>query len=129
MLAFLSMWLSGVPQPGSVLTCSLGSRNSLWLVQTLTKAPPRTAVGAVLESRAVPDTSPMAPCPCEPRRTGSGSLRVWVSDSKAQPAFFGMRLGQAQDPAQGHQALVLVLCQGRSPAGFLRGEAVATGAV
>lgn len=99
MLAFLSMRLSGVPQPGSILTSSLGNGNSLWLVQTLTEAPPGTAVGAVLVSRAVPDTSLMAPCACEPQRMGTWSLRVCVSHSKAPPAFFGMRLGQAQDPA------------------------------
>lgn len=79
MLAFVSMRLSVVPQPGSVLTFSLGSRNSLRLVQTLTKALPGTGVGFVLESRAVPNTSPMALCPCEPWKTGRWSLWVYVS--------------------------------------------------
>lgn len=135
MSAFLSMRLSGVPQPGSVLTCSLESRNSLWLFQTLTEAPPGTAVGAVLESRAVPGTSLMAACPCEPQRTGSWSLRVCVLHSKAPPAFFGMRLGQAQDPAQGHQAPAHLVSgvpcwvppfppKEGPRAGLLRGEAI-----
>lgn len=100
MVAFLSTWLSVVPQPGSVLL--VGTQEQSLAGSTLDRRPSWDSGWVCVGEQSCP------------RHMSDDTMSLGAMEDRdlvpmglclASPAFFDTRLGQTQDPAQGHQAL------------------------